>query len=79
MRKVLFTAAAILLGVSCVTGCGVRHNLTPELSTMSDRPVDVDNTWALTCDENWRMFVSDFQRGALIDRPSRLTPEPIPH
>jgi hypothetical protein len=79
MRKVLFTAAALLVAGSALTGCGVRHNLTPELSTLSDRPVDVDNTWALTCDENWRMLVSDFQRGALIDRPQRLTPEPIPH
>jgi hypothetical protein len=79
MRKVLFTAAAILLVGSALTGCGTRHNLTPELMNLSDRPVDVDNTWALTANTNWRMLVGDFQRGALIDRPSRLTPEPIPH
>jgi hypothetical protein len=79
MRKLVLSAAAILLAIPALTGCGIRHNLTPELSNLEDRPVDVDNSWALSCNENWRMFVSDFQRAALIDRPSRLTPEPLPH
>jgi hypothetical protein len=76
MRKVIFSSAAALLCL-CAIGCsGVRHDLTPELMTMSDRPVDVENTYSLTCNENWRLLVEDFQRGAMIDRPNRLTPDP---
>jgi len=74
----MLPAAAILLALSALSGCGIRHNLTPELSTLEDRPVDVDNSWAISANENWRMLVSDWQRAALIDRPSRLTPEPLP-
>jgi hypothetical protein len=80
MRKVFFSAAAVLLALPALTGCtGPRHNLTPELMTLTDRPADVENSFALMSNENWRMFVSDWQRGAYIDRPMRLTPEPIPH
>jgi hypothetical protein len=79
MRKLVFSAAAVLLAIPALTGCGgVRHNLTPELATLEDRPVDVDNTWAISANENWRMLVSDWQRAAFIDRPSRLTLEPLP-
>jgi hypothetical protein len=78
MRKVILPAAAILLSLSALTGCGTRSDLTPELSTLQDRDEDVYNTISLTCNENWRMLVSDWQRAALLDHPSRLTPEPIP-
>jgi len=79
MRKVILTAAAILLGLPVLTGCGNRHELTPELMTLSGRPVDVDNTYSLTCNENWRMFWGDLQRATLLDRPTRLSPDPLPH
>src|SRR5205814_36319 len=63
MRKVILTA--ILLALPALTACGgVRHNLTPELMTLENRPVDVDNTFSLTCNEDWRMLVSDWQRAA---------------
>jgi hypothetical protein len=78
MRKLVLSAAAILLAIPALTGCGIRHNLTPELMTLQDRPVDVENTWAIMCNENWRMFWSDLQRASYTDRPSRLTPEPLP-
>lgn len=56
----------------------VRSNLTPELSTLSQRPIDADNRVALTVDENWRMMNEDLGRLFLLDRPSRLTRERIP-
>ncbi len=73
---------AALAGVTVLSGCGgsgtspgaIRRNPTPELRTMSDRPVDSANMFWSTWNENVRMAWSDFHRGALYDRPSSLTP-----
>lgn len=56
----------------------IRNNLTPELDTMHQRPDDIDNAIAITFDENGRMFNEDLGRLFLLNRPSRLTPEPTP-
>ena len=56
----------------------VRDNPTPELDTLHQRPVEIDNKMALTFDENWRMFTQDLGRFWYTDRPSRLTREPVP-
>ena len=56
----------------------VRDNPTPELDTLYQRPVEIDNRITLTTDENLRMFVEDMGRVWLLDRPSRLTREPVP-
>lgn len=56
----------------------IRASLTPELMTLHQRPVDVDNQFAIMANENWRMFWSDLARATYTDRPSRLTPEPVP-
>jgi len=52
--------------------------LTPELRTMTQRRVDVRNQRALAFNEDWRMFWGDITRVTLTDRPSRLSPEPVP-
>lgn len=79
---------ALLLAASTITGCGsqiatrdqmIRNNPTPELMTLYQRPVDVNNQTALTFNSNWRMFWQDLGRAAYWDRPSRLTREPVPH
>jgi len=68
-------AVVALAGV--LVGCGgVRHNLTPELRTMSDRPVDSANMFWSTWNEETRMAWDDFHRGALYNRPPRLAPYP---
>jgi hypothetical protein len=54
----------------------VQRNLTPELRTMSDRPVDTRNSFWVAWNENKRLGWEDFYRGALWDRSSRLTPHP---
>jgi hypothetical protein len=56
----------------------VRSNPTPDLDTLYQRPVDVDNRLTLTFDENWRMVQEDWGRVWLTDRPSRLTRERVP-
>ena len=83
----LVSACAV---AALLTGCGssntasgrdseVRNNLTPELHTLAGRPIDDDNMFVLTCDENLRMANQDLGRLLLFDRPSRLTRERIPH
>lgn len=78
-------AAAVVAGL--LVGCsatdnspsGIRHNLTPELKTMTDRPVDVDNRVSVTNNENLRRFWEDLQRATLFDRPSMLSKYPTPY
>ena len=57
----------------------IRNNLTPELRTLHQRKADQQNAIAITFDENGRMINQDLGRMWLTDRPSRLTPEPVPH
>ena len=81
--------AMALAGVAVVVGgCAgpnseskaqeLRANATPELDTLSQRRTDMNNETAVTFDENGRMFNEDLQRLMLFDRPSRLTPNPVP-
>jgi ABC-type phosphonate transport system ATPase subunit len=84
-------AAALVVPVVLVgglVGCGsgkstsasaIRGDLTPELSTMHQRPADISNEFAHMSNANWRMMRRDFIRGAHWDRPSRLSVTPIPH
>jgi hypothetical protein len=57
----------------------VRNNITPELSTLTSRPVDLKNDRALVANYNWRIMSQDFNRAMFLDRPSRLTHLPMPH
>lgn len=75
-------AAATALG-GCIHGDTaqarrIRRNPTPELETLHQREVDVANRLALTFNENHRMLKQDLGRAFYTDRPSRLTPEPVP-
>lgn len=80
----MILATGLMTG--CYTGGGsplgrdaqLRSNATPELMTLYQRQVDVDNSLAVMSNENWRMFVQDMGRAWYTDRPSRLTPEPVP-
>lgn len=55
----------------------VRWNISPDMMTLTDRPVDVDRKLGYTFDTNYRMFWGDLQRAALLDRPSHLAREPF--
>ena len=87
-RSSRFVCAAVALVVaSGLVGCsatdnspeGIRDNLTPDLQTTTDRPVDIGNRVSITYDENIRRMWEDFQRAALVDRPSMLSRFPTPY
>jgi hypothetical protein len=75
-------ALALLGGCYSNTAAGrdakVRNNLTPELETLSQRDIEVDNRQTLTIDENLRMANEDLNRMWFFDRPSRLSRTRIP-
>lgn len=88
LRSALSIAALAVVVAAPLAGCQsdadrraarIRRNLTPELDTLYQRESDIDNALALTFDENGRMFLQDLGRAFYVDRPSRLSPEPIPH
>lgn len=56
----------------------IRDNPTPELQTLWERPVDVDNHVALTRNTNFRAMWQDLGRAMLLDRPSPMILEPMP-
>lgn len=84
----LTTAGALAFALASfgMVGCesdpnsldGIRADLTPELETLHERQDDMDNNGALVWDEMGRMFVEDLGRVFYTNRPSRLTPEPVP-
>lgn len=78
----LIAAAAATLG-GCATSdskhASVVHNLTPEMLTLGERPVDAQNSTSVTWNAGNRMIWNDLQRAALTDRPSRLSRYPVPH
>lgn len=80
-----FTTATLTLALAGLfAGCtttrdeDIRADLTPELETLHERQADMDNSWTLMLDENGRMFIQDLGRFWYVNRPSRLTPEPMP-
>ena len=81
---VVFSAACVVAGT--VGGCSsgnsrydeVKSDPSPNIDTLYQRPVDVDNAVIVTFDEDGRMFWQDLGRAFYWDRPSRLTREPIP-
>ena len=84
----LFIAASCF-AVAGLVGCAsgpaakrdaeVRGNVTPELETLSQRPIDVSNTQVVVWDENLRMANEDWNSLWLLDRPSRLSRWRMPH
>ena len=79
------SAAMCLVGLgvtAMMTGCSkhnaIANNPTPELYTLSLRDVDSKNQQAIWWHENWRMVPTDLGRALYLDRPSRLTREPVP-
>lgn len=84
-QKIMATGAvlAMLLAGGCATAgpqhSKIVHNLTPELLSTDQRPVDVQNMTSLTWNTENRQFWDDLSRAALTDRPSRLSKHPVPH
>ncbi len=80
-------AGSVLAG-SVLGGCAsnkldakaeeLRSNPSPELDSPYQRDADLKNAQTITNDENLRALRSDWERFWLLERPSRLTPEPVP-
>lgn len=85
-RSGLIVTLAACAAASMLSGCDtgdkrlddVRADPTPNLDTLYQRPADIDNSLTVMADENGRMFWQDLGRAWYVDRPSRLTREPIP-
>lgn len=70
---------------AALTGCwsdpqyqAVQSDPTPNIQTLYQRPVDVNNALVVTSNENFRMMWQDLGRVTYLNRPSNLTPEPVP-
>lgn len=82
--------AASVLGLSVVTlvGCGsnpqpnytaqIHWEPAPEIRTLSQRRIDTKTETVITFDTNARARWQEARRFLLLDRPSRLKPEPKP-
>jgi hypothetical protein len=84
-KRARIATAGVMAGLVWLGGCSsdgrygaIRSDLTPELDTLYQRSADIDNALTLMDDENWRMFNEDLGRAFYVNRPSRLTPEPVP-
>jgi len=78
----LLAAAAGLVGCASDSSSDTSYgaivgDLTPELQTTTERPVDVDRNMAVAKNQNWRMMWDDLGRIFYTDHPSRLSPYPI--
>ncbi|MBM4108910.1 MAG: hypothetical protein FJ255_08910 [Phycisphaerae bacterium] len=80
----LLTLASLALGAceydtpSERLAADLRSDPSPNMETMYERQVDIDNNIAIVNDANLRMLHQDLGRLLLLSRPSRLTPERLP-
>ena len=80
--KALAALTLTMVAGSALVGCSsdsvsmhsVAHNMTPEVMTLNQRPVDVYRHMAYTKNVNERMFWEDLGRVWYTDHPSRLNP-----
>lgn len=82
IRRLL--ALPLAAGLLTASGCNstgisaLRRDPTPELLTSVESPTESANSYAITKNLNLRMMLDDAARMIYIDRPSRLSPAPIP-
>ena len=74
-------AGLVALGGGCKssTSASINHDPTPALDTLSQTDFEVENALVLQRETNFRMIWEDLGRIWMTDRPSRLSPKPIPY
>ncbi len=84
MRLPLSVATLTAIVSTGLAGCqtatsfsGLSSNLTPNLASTVERPIDMDRNRAVTVNLDWRSAVDDVGRVLYTDHPSRLSPFPI--
>jgi hypothetical protein len=84
MKRVLsttiFSLAALTLvgcnGGSDVSYGAISRDLTPEMMTLTERPVDVDRHIAVNNNSNLRQMWADMGRTFYTNKSSQLSPQP---
>ena len=69
--------ATLILLAGCTRNRVGLHDVTPEMSTLSQTYTDVDVDLAMVDNQNNRMFEEDLGRVWYTNRPSRLSPLPV--
>lgn len=84
--RLTLTAAALATGAGALLGgCSstnldsIRSNPSPGIMTLSQSDEVVLNQMTITQDTNLRQLNEDLGRMWFYDRPSRMTPRPIPY
>ena len=75
--KCICIIETLLLFAGCVDNRVGLHDVTPEMSTLSQTYNDVDIDLAMVDNQNNRMFEDDLGRVWYTNRPSRLSPLPV--
>jgi len=82
MRKTRIgqTLSIVAVGAlgTLVTGCAVTDP-SPSMVASGRSDAEVAQTYTISSDENMRAIIDDLERTFYTDRPSRLTPMPVPH
>ena len=87
-RSTVVLAACLVAPVLAIgmSGCAkstrtgqIRAQPAPEMKTLDKTAAERKNNWAMVRGTNIRNFNSTVARFFYIDRPSRLTPAPVPH
>lgn len=81
--RIAFLALPCLAAIGCSEQgsrlAEYRSNPSPELDTLHERHDDIDNALTITVDTNLRSMNQAIGRVLLLDRPMRLTREPMPY
>ncbi|MHC4976468.1 MAG: hypothetical protein ACYTF7_07660 [Planctomycetota bacterium] len=86
-RAIILSALITASTTLTLTGCGststrlgaIRANPAPELHRLALTGAETKNSLATMRATNMRNFRSTLTRALYLDRPSRLTPAPIPY
>ncbi len=77
----VLAGAGLCVGLLAPGGCGrtgkYRANPSPDVDTLSMSHDEIDNRLTVTNDSNARQLNRDIGYFFMLDRPSRLTPQPV--
>jgi hypothetical protein len=75
-KYVSITAVGALAAI--LTGCA-STDPSPSVAALGRSDAEVSETYTISSDTNYRAIINDLERAFYTDRPSRLSPNPIPH
>lgn len=72
------TIATLGAIATLLTGCAVTDP-SPSVTALGRSDAEISKTYTVAEDTNFRAFIEDLERAFYTDRPSRLTPRPMPY